>query len=85
MITLNLLALILTAVAVASFCRNWWLKATVSTLFGVFLCMQLASLYVGGAFCDYKFFAHFNLRDFWWGATSFYKVETIVLPLIRYG
>ena len=85
MITLNLLSLFLIAVILASFCKNGWVKAAVSLLFSVFVCMQIASLYAGNSFCDYKFFVHFNLRDIWWGATGIYKVEVILLPIVFIG
>ena len=85
MITLNLLSLFLIAVISASFCKNGWVKAAVSLFFSVFVCMQIASLYAGNSFCDYKFFVHFNLRDIWWGATGIYKVEVILLPIVCIG
>jgi len=85
MVVLNFFALILIAVISASFCKNKWFKAIVSFLFSVFLCMQAASLYVGGSFCDYKFFVHFNFRDVWWGATGIYKFEALMLPFALIG
>ena len=85
MIVLNLLSLFLIAVITASFCKNKWLKALISLLFGIFFCMQIASLYAGNSFCDYKFFVHFNLRDILWGATGIYKVEAILLPFLLIG
>lgn len=81
MLILNLLFLIIIAIISASFFKNSWIKAIVTFLFVFFICMQLTSLYVGASFCDYKFFAHFNFRDFWWGASSVYKTEALFLPL----
>ena len=85
MIILNLLSLFLIAVITSSFCKNKWLKALISLLFSIFFCMQIASLYAGNSFCDYKFFIHFNLRDVLWGATGIYKVEVILLPFLLIG
>ena len=85
MITLNLIALFFVAVILTSLCKNRRLKAVVAAIFGVFTCMQLVSLYVGGSFCDYKFFVHFNFRDFWWGATNAFKFEIWLLPVALFG
>jgi len=82
MITLNLLVLILSAIITVSFCKKRLVKAIVSTFFSFFFCMQVVSLYIGGSFCDYKFFAHFNLRDFWWGAKDIYKFQTVLLVFL---
>ena len=85
LIVLNLLALLLVAVIATSFCKNRWLKTFVSAIFGIFICMQLTSLYAGDSFCDYRFFVHFNFRDFWWGATTVFKFEVWLLPVLLIG
>ena len=79
MVVLNIIALIFLVLVLTSFCKNRWLKAVVSAIFGIFICMQISSLYLSGSFCDYKFFVHFNFRDVWWGVTTMFQFEIWLL------
>ena len=59
----NLLAISVLGLFILSSVRHKITFFVIAYAVSFFIVLQLSSLYFGGAFIDYKFIAHFNLRD----------------------
>ena len=79
-VVLQFLLCILCFTVLGLICKSGILKLLISLLAGIIVTTQLSSVIIGGAFIDFKYYAHFK-TDVALSVGGFFKKESIILFL----